>query len=112
MCKEMIPGQMNIFDFINTDKDEELPAINEVIKRISEKYGYNFKYNESFNEWQHSYKKKVVLSVDESTYLTEDQKGQRFIGMSFNAGKEGWASPCDNMKEIYSFIERTERRVV
>ena len=83
-----------------------LPGIDLILKFLTDDFGLKFeKIDDPKLGWiyyRHKFKKSV-LEIDESHY--RDDKHNRFIGVSWEASREGMARPCDNLEEVYRAVE-------
>ena len=89
-----------------------LPELENLVPILETAFDCKFKKREFQGKPEYYFKyKKSEFCIDDSTYITGDEKqGKRFVGFSWNASKEGFCSPCDNLHEIIKAFERSFER--
>lgn len=83
--------------------------LHEVVPILEARYGITFKYNREWEEYEAFLNNHEKLSIDISTYNTDDERhGRPFYALDYMDKKEhyGHGGPCDNLEEIYQFIDR------
>lgn len=92
-----------------TVKPCTLPALEETIALIKEKYGLEFEtYHGEWNLpdnptiYKHTFKKHSVLEISESHYNPSDV---RFIAVDWEGWHESVSRPCDDLSEVYHGVE-------
>lgn len=92
-----------------------LPALEETIALIKEKYGLEFEtYHGEWNLpdnptiYKHTFKKHSVLEISESHYWSargKDFEGARFIAVDWDGWHESTSRPCDDLSEVYHGVD-------
>lgn len=104
-------GQMSIFDFLEPEQaDFHKMTLADIADYIGEQLGVMFIYNNHLGQYECNIGKKYILSLELSTYWTNDHRnGEKFISAGhqlFKGSYTGGGCPCDSLEEAVEYLRK------
>ena len=96
-------GQMSLFDNLETLPEEDM------VSRIGDALGIEFKYKDDMWGWEHHISKNHVYRIQYGRYSVDDH--DRFISCEISHGHSGACAPMDSIEEAVGWFQRTGERI-